>query len=322
MKLIPSQIIGTGHYVPEKILDNKELSGKLGITEDWIFSRTGIKSRHICSDFETTSQLGLYASLNAMEDANVTSEDIDMIIFCTLSPDKLCPSSATILQHALKACRAVCFDLEAACSGFVFGLTTAYQYIATGMYKTILVVGAEILSRYTDYSDKTTCILFGDGAGAVVVKASDRNGFISLFLGSDGSGKDLIYIPSSGTEKSDEPPFLHLKGKDVFRWAVNKVPKLILDSIKRSNLSLDEIDYFIIHQANQRITHAIVNKLKVPEEKVLSNIQNYGNTSAASVPILLSLARKEGKLKKGNKILLAGFGGGLTWGTVIIEWMR
>ncbi len=320
MRLIPAQIIGTGHYTPEKEVDNKELAIKLGVSEDWIFSRTGIKSRYICSDLETTSEIALYAALDAIDEANITPEEIDLIIVCTLSPDMLCPATACKLQDELKAVNAACFDLEAACAGFIFGLSTAYQYIATGMYKTILVVGADLLSRFTDYSNKSTCILFGDGAGAAVVKASDENSFLSFSLGSDGSMRDLIYIPSSGVDLSGEPPFLTLKGKEVFKWAVNKVPQVMLETIEKAGLTLDDINYFIIHQANQRITNAIINKLQLPICKVLSNIEDYGNTSAASVPILLSQAIKKGRFKKGNKILLVGFGGGISWGTSLIEW--
>lgn len=320
MDIIPSRIIGTGHYSPPRILDNTKLADNLGVTEDWIYSRTGIESRRISSEYQNTSEIALYASLNAIDEANINAEEIDMIIVCTLSPDKLCPATACILQNDLKAFNAACFDLEAACAGFIFGLTTAYQYIATGMYKTILVVGADILSRFTDYSDKSTSILFGDGAGAVVLKAGEEKSFLSLNLGSDGSLKDMIYIPSSGVEKSNEKPFLNLKGREVFKWAVNNVPNIIIDTVKKSNLSLDDIDYFIIHQANQRIIKSIAEKLNLPEQKVLSNIEDVGNTSAASIPILLSQAVKKGKIKKGNKILMVGFGSGMSWGAVVFEW--
>jgi 3-oxoacyl-[acyl-carrier-protein] synthase-3 len=320
MRLIPAQIIGTGHYTPDRVLDNKELSANLGVSEDWIFSRTGIKSRYICSDQQSTSEIAYYASLKAIEQAHILPEEIDLIIFCTLSPDKLCPAAACSLQDKLKAVNAACFDLEAACSGFIFGLSTAYQYIATGTYKTVLVVGADLLSRFTDYSDKSTCILFGDGAGAAIIRASDENSFHSFLLGSDGSIKDLIDIPSSGAHRSDEKPFLRMKGKEVFKWAVNNVPEHIIEVLKKAKLSIDNIDYFLIHQANQRITNSIVNKLHLHPEKVLCNIEDYGNTSAASIPILLSQFARERKFKKGHKLLLAGFGGGISWGATVLEW--
>lgn len=320
MNLIPSRIIGTGHYNPPKVLDNSKLADTLGVTEDWIYSRTGIESRRIRHESQNTSEMALYASLNAIDEANINPEEIDMIIVCTLSPDKLCPATACILQNELKAFNAACFDLEAACSGFVFGLTTAYQYIATGMYKTILIVGADILSRFTDYDDKSTSILFGDGAGAVVLKAGEEKSFLSFNLGSDGSLKDMIYIPSSVIDMSNEKPFLNLKGKEVFKWAVTNVPKIILETVKKAELDLNDIDCFIIHQANQRIINSISEKLNLPESKVLTNIEDVGNTSAASIPILLSQAVKVGKIKKGHKVLLVGFGSGMSWGATIFEW--
>lgn len=313
-------IIGTGHYSPPQVLDNSKLADDLGVTEDWIYSRTGIESRRISHEYQNTSELALYASLNAIEEANINPEEIDMIIVCTLSPDKLCPSTACILQNELKAFNAACFDLEAACAGFIFGLTTAYQYIYSGMYKTILVVGADILSRFTDYNDKSTSILFGDGAGAAIIRAGEEESFKAFNLGSDGSLKDMIHIPSSGVEKSDLKPFLILKGREVFKWAINNVPQIIIDTLKKANMSLTDIDYFIIHQANQRITKAVTEKLSLPIEKVLSNIEDIGNTSAASIPILLSHAVKTGKIKKGHKILMVGFGSGMSWGATIFEW--
>ncbi len=313
-------IIGTGHYSPPEVLNNSKLADSLGVTEDWIYSRTGIESRHISHEYQNTSEIALYASLKAIEEANINPDEIDMIIVCTLSPDKLCPSTSCILQNELKAFNSACFDLEAACAGFVFGLTTAYQYIYSGMYKTILVVGADILSRFTDYSDKSTSILFGDGAGAAIIRAGEEESFKTFNLGSDGSLKDMIYIPSSGVEKSDQKPYLTLKGREVFKWAVNNVPKIIIETIKKASMSLNDIDYFIIHQANQRITKAITDKLELSKEKVLSNIEEIGNTSAASIPILLSQAVKEGKIKKGHKILMVGFGSGISWGATIFEW--
>lgn len=320
MNLIPARIIGTGHYSPPKVLDNSKLADNLGVTEDWIYSRTGIESRRISSENQNTSEIAFYASLNAIEEANINPEEIDMIIVCTLSPDKLCPATACILQNDLKAINAACFDLEAACSGFVFGLTTAYQYIATGMYKTILIVGADILSRFTDYEDRSTSILFGDGAGAVVLKAGEENSFYTFNLGSDGSLKDMIHIPSSGVDKSDEKPFLNLKGKEVFKWAINNVPEIIQKTVLKANLLINEIDYFIIHQANQRIINSISEKLNLPSHKVLTNIEDIGNTSAASIPMLLSQAVKSGKIKRGHKVLLVGFGSGMSWGATIFEW--
>ncbi len=311
MVLIPAQIIGTGHYIPEKTLENNQLAKKFDITEEWIYSRTGIKSRHIADEHHNTSDIGLYAALEAIKEANIETKEIDMIIFCTLTPDMLCPATACILQSHLNAYNAACFDLEAACAGFIFGLSTAYQYIATGMYKTILVVGADLLSRVTDYEDKSTSILFGDGAGAVVVRACEENSFMSFVLGSAGSLHQMIHIPSSGTNKSSLSPFLNIKGKDVFKWAIKTVPDIILSSVERAGISLAEVDYFIIHQANERITMAIADRLGFPKEKFLSNIADCGNTSAASIPILLSQSFKNKIILKGPKILMIGFGSGV-----------
>lgn len=320
MKLVPSQIIGTGHYTPAKILHNSELANNFNVTEEWIHSRTGIHSRYIATEEQVTSEIALYAALNAIDEANINPEEIDMIIFCTITPDKLCPSTACVLQDKLKAYNAVCFDLVAACAGFVFGLATAYQYISTGMYKTVLVVGADLLSRFTDYSNKSSSILFGDGAGAVIIRASDENSFFNFKLGSDGSLREMIYIPSSGTEKSDEKPYLTLKGKEVFKWAVNNIPDIITESVDEAGLKISEIDSFLIHQANKRISKAIMERLNISEKKFPCNISEYGNTSAASIPILLSQSVKNGKIKKGNKVLMVGFGSGMSWGTCVLEW--
>ncbi|MFN4151147.1 MAG: beta-ketoacyl-ACP synthase 3, partial [Candidatus Sericytochromatia bacterium] len=215
---------------------------------------------------------------------------------------------------------AASFDLVSACSGFIFGLATAYQYIATGMYETVLVVGADILSKYTNYDDKSTCILFGDGAGAAIIKRSDENSFLDFKLKTDSNINDLIHIPSTGTEISHLPPFLTMKGKEVFKWAVNTVPDMIYDSISKLNLTINDIDYFLLHQANNRITESIRKKLDINKSKFPSNIETHGNTSAASVPILLSQSIDSELIKKGNKILLAGFGAGISYATCILEW--
>lgn len=320
MNLRNAHIIGTGHYTPEKVLTNRNLSEMLDVSEEWIYSRTGINSRFIVEKDQKTSELAMYASLEAINKAKINPSEIDLIIFCTITPDKLCPSTACNLQKLIKADNAASFDLVSACSGFIFGLSTAYQYIATGMYETVLVVGADILSKYTNYEDPSTCILFGDGAGAVIVRRSDENSFLDFKLKTESNINDLIHIPSTGTEISDLPPFLTMKGKEVFKWAVNTVPDIIFDSISKLNLTIDDIDYFLLHQANNRITESIRKKLDINTSKFPSNIETHGNTSAASVPILLSQSIDSGLIKKGNKILLAGFGAGISSATCILEW--
>lgn len=320
MNLKNAHIIGTGHYTPEKVLTNKDLSEMLDVSEEWIYSRTGINSRFVVEKEQKTSDLAMKASLDAINKAQINPSEIDLIIFCTITPDKLCPSTACNLQKLIKADNAASFDLVSACSGFIFGLATAYQYIATGMYETVLVVGADILSKYTNYEDKSTCILFGDGAGAAIIKRSDENSFLDFKLKTESNINDLIHIPSTGTEISDLPPFLTMKGKEVFKWAVNTIPDMICDSISKINLNIDDIDYFFLHQANNRITESIRKKLDISTSKFPSNIETHGNTSAASVPILLSQSIDSGLIKKGNKLLLAGFGAGISSATCILEW--
>lgn len=322
MQLLPVEIKGIGHSVPARFFDNRFLAEKLAVTEEWIYSRTGIRKRHICEDFQTTSDLALEASLNSINNARISPAEINMIVFCTLTPDKLCPSTASRLQGLLGAVNAFCFDLNAACSGFIYGLSVAYNYIASGSCENVLVVGADLLSRYTDYQDRTTAILFGDAAGAVVVGKGTENAFLSFVLGADGKMGNCIQIPGSGAEKSNLNPYFIMKGSEVFKWAVNIAPEAITQSVKKAGLEISQIDHFVFHQANQRITKAIINKLKIDENKVHSNISDYGNTSAASIPLLLSELDKKAIIAKNQKILLAGFGGGLTWGSCVIEWKK
>ncbi|MFN8671976.1 MAG: beta-ketoacyl-ACP synthase III [Candidatus Sericytochromatia bacterium] len=312
-------IAGTGFFVPEKILTNLELNKKLELEENWIYSRTGIKERRIVSIEEKTSDLAIKAAKEALKKSEILPEEIDLIICCTITPDKLCPSTACKIQNEIGAKNATSFDLNSACSGFIFGLCTAYQYIQSGFYSNILVVGADILSKYTNYKDKTTCILFGDGAGAFLLKKSNSNMFLDFYLKTFAEFSDVIKIPATGTEVSNLPPFLTLDGKEVFKWAVNSVSNIILDMLEKNNLKTEDIDYFLLHQANQRINNAIATKLGLNKNKFLSNIESYGNTSAASIPILFSENINNGTIKKGQKLLLAGFGAGLSIGASIIN---
>lgn len=316
MTLLNKVIIsGIGHYTPLKTLDNDKLSDSLDISNEWIIERSGIKTRRIAFEDETSSQMGFYASLNCLEDSNTDPNDIDMIICSTFTPDYPTPSTANIIQNKLNIKNnCLCFDISSGCAGFIIALSTAYNFILNGNYNKILVVAVDILSKYTDYSDKSTSILFGDGAGAVLLeKSEDFNSFYNFKLGSDSLNYDVIKV---------EDNYLRLKGKEVFRWAVTKIPQLIKESLDLSKILKDDIDYFILHQANKRINSAISKKLEIPESKFLSNIENYGNTSSASIPILLSEAYRSGIIKKNNKILLCGFGSGLSWGSSIIEWHK
>lgn len=312
-------IIGTGHAYPKKILTNADLSMMLDVSEDWIYSRTGVKQRYIADETEKTSDLAIASAMVALDESKLSPDEIDLIICCTITPDKLCPSISCTLQKELKATKAVCFDINSACSGFVFGLCTANQFIKSGMYKNILVVGADMLSKFTDYSNKSSSILFGDGAGAFVLQKNEESEFIDFLLSSEGEFDSIIQMPSTGTEKSDLPPYLIMNGREVFRWAIQKVSELILKILEKNEMSLDDITHFVLHQANMRITEGIAKRLKVDKERFLSNIDTYGNTSSASIPILFSESIKNNKIKKGDKILIAGFGAGLSCGISIIE---
>lgn len=308
-------ISGVGHYTPLKTLDNNELSNSLDISDEWIIERTGIKTRRIAFEDETSSQMGFYASLDCIENANINPNEIDMIICSTFTPDYPTPSTANIIQNKLNIQNdCLCFDISSGCTGFMISLLTAYNFILNGNYNKILVIAVDILSKYTDYTDKSTSILFGDGAGAVILEKSDiYNSFYNFKLGANSLNYDFIKV---------EDNYLRLKGREVFKWAITKVPKLIKEVLEDENLDINDIDYFILHQANKRINSAIAKKLEINEEKFLSNIENYGNTSSASIPILLSEAYKKGIIKKDNKILICGFGSGLSWGASIIEWHK
>jgi 3-oxoacyl-[acyl-carrier-protein] synthase-3 len=316
MNLLNNVIIsGVGHYIPLKTLDNDKLSSYLNVSNEWILERSGIKTRRIAFEDETSSQMAFYASLNCMEDSNTDPNEIDMIICSTFTPDYPTPSTANIIQNKLNITNnCLCFDISSGCAGFIIALSIAYNFIQNGTCSKILVVAADILSKYTDYNDKSTCILFGDGAGAILLEKSEKsNSFYYFKLGSDSLNYDFIKVDKN---------YLRLKGKDVFKWAITKVPQIIKECLEISKIDKNNIDYFILHQANKRINSAISKKLEIPEDKFLSNIENYGNTSSASIPILLSESYRRGIIKKNNKILLCGFGSGLSWGCSIIEWNK
>lgn len=304
------KICGTGAYVPPNVMDNNDLSKLVETSDEWIRERTGIVRRHI-ADGENTVSMAVKSAESALKNANISAEEIDFIIVSTISSNVILPCAACEVQKEIGAVNAVCFDLNAACSGFLFAYNTAQAYIASGIYRTGIVIGAECLSNLIDWKDRGTCILFGDGAGAVVVKAKEGTQ-PSIITHSDGEkGKALT------CEQND---FIHMDGQEVFKFAVKQVPKCICELLEANSLKKEEIHYFILHQANRRIVEAVAKRLKIEIEKFPMNLQEYGNTSSASIPILLDEMNQKGLLRKGMKIVIAGFGAGLSWGASLIEW--
>ncbi|MBW5444615.1 beta-ketoacyl-ACP synthase III [Cohnella sp. CFH 77786] len=328
MRDIPVGILGTGKYVPESRLTNQDLERMVETSDEWIVTRTGIRERRIADPAQATSDLAYEASLRALESAGLSAEDVDLIIVATITPDMFFPSTACLLQDRLGAKRAAAFDLSAACSGFIYGLATATNFIKTGMYRRVLVVGAETLSRITDYTDRNTCILFGDGAGAVVVgEVPEGRGFQSFVLGADGSGGELLRICGGGsrvpaTERSvaDKKHFLEMNGRDVFKFAVRVMGSSAEEALAKAGLDKSDIDLLVPHQANIRIVQAALERLGLSEDKAMVNLDRYGNVSAASIPLALAEAAEEGRIREGDRLVLVGFGGGLTWGSSVLVW--
>ena len=326
-------IYGTGAYVPEKVLTNDDFARTLDTSDEWITTRTGIKRRHIAAADQPTSELCFRAAKAALENAGVAAEELDMIVVGTITPDYQFPSTACVLQNKLGIAKSQigAFDLSAACSGFGYGLATAQAYIASGMAKRVLVVGAEILSRIMDYTDRTTCILFGDGAGAAIVGPSRTDGpshtILSTRIHADGSGANLLYIPAGGSALptsaatlAEKMHTLHMGGREVFRFGVTTVIEMIVDAMERHNLKVEDIGAIIPHQANIRIIEAAIERLKMPMDLFVTNVHNYGNTSAASVPMALDEANRAGRLPAGKPVILAAFGAGLTWSSTVLQW--
>ena len=326
-------IYGTGAYVPEKILTNDDFARTLDTSDEWITTRTGIKRRHVAAQDEATSDLCLHAARLALVNSGIAAEDLDMIIVGTITPDYQFPSTACVLQDklGLSPTKIAAFDLSAACSGFGYGLATAQAYIVSGMAKRVLVVGAEILSRIMDYKDRTTCILFGDGAGAAVVGQARAEGpshsILSTRIHADGNGAQMLYIPAGGSKlptsaatMAENMHTLRMGGREVFRFGVMTVIDMITDAMARHNLTIDDIGAIIPHQANIRIIEAAAERLKIPMDKFVMNLHNYGNTSAASVPMALDEANRGGRLPAGKPVILAAFGAGLTWSSTVLQW--
>ncbi|MGH2413124.1 MAG: beta-ketoacyl-ACP synthase 3 [Microcystaceae cyanobacterium] len=324
-------ITGSGSATPIKVLDNQGLSQMVETSDEWIATRTGIRNRHLLSGAESLSQLSAQAALGALSMAGIPATDIDLIIMATSTPDDLFGSACQV-QGLLGASKAVAFDLTAACSGFVFGLITAAQFIRTGVYQNILLIGADVLSRWVDWSDRNTCVLFGDGAGAIVCQATkigDR--LLGFEMCSDGTQNDSLNLAYRGQQKTlirdvsigvgaYQP--ITMNGREVYRFAVAKVPEVIEKALFRANLTTKQVDWLILHQANQRIMDAVAERLRIPSEKVISNLAEYGNTSAASIPIALDEAVRQAKIQPGDVIATSGFGAGLTWGAAIFQWGR
>lgn len=316
-----SRVIGTGSYLPEKILTNRDLEQMVDTSDEWIRSRTGIAQRHIATDDQMASDLALNASREAMKAAKVDAGEIDLIIVATTTPDVIFPSTACILQDKLGVKDCAAFDVQAVCSGFIYALATADMFIRAGKYRTALVVGAEVYSRILDWSDRSTCVLFGDGAGAVVLTRSDRPGIISSHLHADGSYKDILTAPGSFSRgRIQGSPFVMMEGNAVFKFAIKVLEDVVREALAENNLEVSDIDWLIPHQANIRIIISTAKKLGLPMEKVVATLDKHGNTSAASIPLALDVAVRDGRIQSGQHVLLEGVGGGFTWGAVLISW--
>ena len=324
------RIAGTGRYVPEKVLTNTDLEKIVETSDEWIIKRTGIRERRIAAEDQSTSDLALEAARVALDRAGLAAEDLDAIILATLTPDTYCPAGACYVQNLLGATNACAFDLSAACTGFVYGITVGSSLVRAGVHKNVLVLGAETLSRFIDYTDRNTCILFGDGAGAAVLSRAEEGGdsrLLDHYLRSDGGGTDLIIMPGGGARRPSSHDtvdgklhFLSMQGNDVFKFATKSMQTLIETAIERNGLSVDDLDLVVPHQVNSRIIDTVLRKVDIPEEKIYLNLQRYGNTSAASVPMALHEAVEEGRVQAGNLVLLVAFGAGLTWGYNLVRW--
>jgi len=325
--MIYSKIISTGAYIPQRIVKNDELSKIVETDDEWITSRTGIKQRRISSG-EKTYQMAAKAAKEAIKNAGIEKEEIDLIILATITPDFFMPSTANLVQAELGLDDIPSFDITAGCTGFVYGLQVADQFIKSKQSKTILVIGVEVLSKVTDWSDRNTCVLFGDGAGAVILKSSSQEGIICTYTGSQGDLKELITLPAVPLKN----PFLHIpnnngrpsnismNGKEVFQFAIRIMIKSISQVLNKSNLSIDDIDYIVPHQANIRIIDYVAKKLKVERKKFIINLDRFGNTSSASIPLALNEAHKKKMFCQGDRIIMVAFGGGLTWGSALLNW--
>jgi len=315
-----SRIVGTGKYLPERILTNADLEKMVETTDEWIRSRTGIERRHIAADNEATSDLASKAGLAALADAGLGPNDIDLVIVGTTTPDLIFPNVACLVQEKLKIKSGPAFSLEAACSGFIYSLVVADQFIRLGQVRRALVIGAETMSRIIDWTDRETCVLFGDGAGAVILEAAEQPGVLYSTLGADGRYRDLLYASSGVSLRQRDGAALRMKGNEVFKVAVKTLENLVDDVVEKNGLEKGQIDWLIPHQANIRIISATAKRLELPMERVILTVAEHGNTSAASVPMALDTAIRDGRVKRGDLLLLEAFGGGFTWGASLIRY--
>ncbi|HAT56318.1 MAG TPA: 3-oxoacyl-ACP synthase [Veillonellaceae bacterium] len=328
-QLTGAGILGTGHYVPERVLTNADLENMVDTSDEWIRTRTGIEKRHLAADNEDTSDLASKAAQQAMDAAGISPEEIDFIIVATASPDYTVPSTACMVQQKLGCTKAGGIDLSAGCAGFVYAVSVGSQMVRTGMYKKVLVIGAEVLSRVVNWNDRNTCILFGDGAGAAVLGPVEEGyGFLGADMGVDGSLGNILSIPASGvaepvTHRAIDSGriYIHMEGSEVFKAAVRHMDSTTLRALEKADMTKEDIDLLIVHQANYRIIQATAKKLDIPADKLFINIEKYGNTSAASVGIALDEAVRSGRVHHGDRIVMTGFGAGLAWGSVVMRWM-
>ncbi len=317
--------VGIGHYLPERVVPNSEFETMMDTSDEWIRARTGIERRHFAADGETTSQLGIKAAEAALANAGLTADDIDAIVVATSTPDLTFPSVATMIQTGLKMSGGFGFDVQAVCAGFIFALSTANAYIISGQAKRVLVIGAETFSRIMDWDDRTTCVLFGDGAGALILEGQDASGtnadsgILSLDLNSDGQYRDLLFV-DGGVSKTQSTGVLKMQGKEVFRHAVEKLAKTAHTALDSVGLHSDDVDWIVPHQANLRIISRTAQKMGVGMDRVIVTVQDHGNTSAASIPLALSVGVSQGKIKKGDVLVAEAIGGGLAWGSAVIRW--
>ncbi len=318
-----TRIIGTGSYVPEQIVTNEDLSKIVDTNDEWIRSRTGIGERRIAMK-EGTSQMAAHAAEQAISQAGIAPEEIDLILLATSSPDFCFPNGACDVQAAVGAFNAVCYDISAACTGFIYALSTAHAFLSAGIYRTALVIGSDVLSKLIDWTDRGTCVLFGDAAGAAVVRAEEK-GILAMDLHSNGSKGGVLTCGARTNGnfllgKKPELGYMSMDGQEVFKFAVKKVPECIGTVLEKAGMTAEEIDYFVIHQANYRIIESIAKRLKISPDRFPVNMEHYGNTSGASVPLLLDEMNRRGILQRGHKLVLSGFGAGLTWGAILLEW--
>jgi len=326
--MIHARITGTGSFAPKKIVTNQDLEKLIDTTDKWIIERTGINERRVAEKGQNTSDLACEASKRALKAAGIGAEDIDLILVATLTPDTILPSLGCVLQEKLGAKKAAAFDISAACSGFIYGMSIASAYIKAEMFKNILLVGAEVLSRYTDWEDRSTCILFGDGAGAAVIQRhTGKRGILSTHIHSDGSQGDLIHVPGGGAQHPTSHEtvqkrmhFIKMKGNETFKAAVRALEGVVQEALLYNKVKAEEIDFLVPHQANLRIIQAMAQRLNMPMEKVVLTLPKYGNTSAASIPMALDEAVRSGKIKENHLLLFEAFGGGLTWASALVRW--